>query len=274
MHYNALKKCKTMRIYLTILLLGLSTLLSGQTRSIDTINFNHALDSNLIVTEIEGYSGKSKYQSIDGGGFYFGQCITIAVGNKYDSTLLINVPVGSILRCRDTLVQDMIITKSFDLAISPRQKRGYLIYAMCGEVSDLGPHMDVFYDFGGMAEPNVIAIAQLIEQKDIQDKIGQYAMWAVRNNADTTKFMSYGASYEELQTVVNYITEVGLTTKLTEQIPHSIIEAKTIAEVVKEEETKDEFLINRLTLILLGACGVLLIYIGYLITRPRNKPIV
>jgi hypothetical protein len=90
----------------------------------------------------------------------------------------------------------MIITKSFELAIQRNHNQGYLIYAMCGEISDLGPHMNVFYDYGGMAEPNVIAIAQLIEKKDIQDKISQYTMWAVRNDADSTKLMSYGASYE------------------------------------------------------------------------------
>jgi hypothetical protein len=44
MYNNALKNCKNMRIYLTILLFGLSTLLSGQTQPIDTINFKHALD--------------------------------------------------------------------------------------------------------------------------------------------------------------------------------------------------------------------------------------
>jgi len=263
-----------MRIYLIILLLGIPTLLSSQIQSVDTITIKDALDSNFIVTQIEGYEGRSRYRSIDGGGFYFGQCITIAIGNKGDSTFFIKVPVGSILRCRDTLIQDMIITKSFDFALNPRQNRGYLIYAMCGEVSDLGPHMDVFYDFGGMAEPKVISIAQFIEKKDIQDKIGQYAMWAVRNNADTTKLMSYGASYEELQMVVNYITEVGLTTNLTEQILPSIINANPVAEVIEEEETKDDFEITTLTFILLGACGVLLMGVVYLGTTRKRKQIV
>ena len=135
-----------MRIYLTIFLFGLSELLSGQIQSSNTITLKHALDSNLIETEIEGYDGRSGYISIDGGGFYYGQCITIAIGNKRDSTFLISVPAGSIYWCRGTVVQDMIISKSFDLAIHRNHNQGYLIYAMYGEISDLGPHMNVFYD--------------------------------------------------------------------------------------------------------------------------------
>jgi len=264
-----------MRIYLTLLLFGLSNLLICQTRSFDTLDLKDALDSNLIEIEIEGYSGRSEYLPIDGSGFYFGQCITITIKSIEDPTVLINVPAGSILRCRDTLVQDMIVTRSFDLPLYRDRYQGYLIYAMCGEISDAGPRMNTFYDFGGMAEPDVVAIAQLIEKNNIQNKIGQYTMWAVRHDLGSKKLRQYGASYDELQMVVDHINEAGLSTKLTEQIPPSIIKAdlEIIEKDNLKEETNEEFEINKLTWLLLGACGVLLIGIVYLILRPNDKPI-
>lgn len=185
------------------------------------------------------------------------------------------MPVGSILRCRDTSVQDMIVTKSFDLAIYPFYNPGYLIYAMCGEISDAGPGRNKFYDYAGFAEPEVVKIANLIETKNIQDRLGQFTMWAVRNDADSTKLIHYGATQKDLQLVVKHINEAGLTTVLTEQISTTKNEIRPeIKEPTnkKVEETTDEFKVNTLTWILFELCGVLVILLVFFKIK-KNKNI-
>lgn len=266
-----------MKIYLTILLLGLAIISIGQAPLFDTITVKHALDSNLIELEIEGYYGKSDYKPIDGTGFYYGKCITTTFKNNVDSMLIVNMPVGSILECRDTTVQDMIVTRAFDLALHPNSESGYLIYAMCGEISDSGPGANIFYDHGGKAEADVVAIAQLIEDYNIQNKIGQYAMWAVRNNSDSAKLKSYGATFDELQMVSNHINDAGLKTKLTIQIPPivSVLDLENDDNVSAQADISvDEYSINKLSLLLFGACGILMLVVVYLLVKRRKQEIV
>ena len=265
-----------MKTPLILIIFGLiSSNLLGQNQQIDTLEIKTAIDSSFLKLEIEGFYGKSKYRSIDNTGFYYGKCITITFENISDSILIIKMPVGSILKCRDTTVQDMIVTKSFVLNLYPKYKVGYLIYAMCGEISDAGPSKGKFYDYGGLADPEVVRTAQLIQEKNIQDNIGQFTMWVVRNNADSAKLKRYGASDSNLQKIVNYLAELSIERKLTSQInPASeepIIQSVTKNEQENHEKT-NEFEVNTLTYILSIACGVLLVIIvTFLIRKKKNN---
>lgn len=245
--------------------------LIGANLKIDTIDIKNAIDSNSIKLEIEGFYGKNKYRSTDNTGFYFGQCITIVFENITDSILIIKMPIGSILRCRDTNVQDMIVTKSFVIKLYPKYKIGYLIYAMCGEISDSGPSRGKFYDFEGLAKLNVVKTAQLIEEKNIQNQLGQYTMWAVRNNADSNKLMNYGASYSDLKFIVDNLDELNIHVKLTKQIPPSTIELDEKEDVSMDEENSEEvneFEINKLSWLLMAICVVLALLI---VLKSRKK---
>lgn len=264
-----------MRILTIILLTFCTSTLFGQKTQQDPIKIQDALESNFLKLEIEGFYGKSKYKPIDYTGVYFGKCITIIFDNVSDSSLFVQMPVGSILKCRDTSVQDMIVTKSFIVKLYPKSKDGYLIYAMCGEISDASPTQGKFYDYGGLAEPDVVKIAQLIELKNIQNSLGQYTMWAVRNDLDSTTLIHYGASYSDLQSIVNSLYEVNISTKLTEQIEHTNTESN-VEEVLTSEVDKHELVnkyeINTLTWLLFGICGVLALLIALISIKKKNNP--
>lgn len=233
------------------------------------------IDSKQIEVEIEGYYGKSDFTPIDNSGFYYGQCVTMTFINKSDSVLKFNVPTGSILKCKDTLVQDMIITKSFFFTLNSKAR--CLVYAMCGEINDAGPTMKIFYNYGGMAERNVVNIAKIIDDKNLQNQLGQFMMWAVRNNADSTKLIEYGATNHELKLICEYINEVGIKTKLTDQFIK--IQPKNQLDESKEEisnnslgnNANDSFALNKLSLIIIGFSGFILFSLILIIFRLNKK---
>jgi hypothetical protein len=264
-----------MRTLLTLLILVTGYFnLFGQNQPTDAIEIKSAIDSSLINVEIEGFYGKSKFRPVDNTGSYFGQCITITIENETDSILIIEMPVGSILKCKDTTVQDMIITKQFALYLYPKRKKGFLMYAMCGEISDAAPGAGIFYDYGGLASSEVVKTAQMIQEKNIQNIIGQHTMWAVRNDADSTKLLHYGATLSSLQTIVNNLSEIDIETKLTSQIPP--LKDEPIIQTVQKRnnnviEKESDFELNTLSIILIGLCGILLITIIILVRKNKNN---
>jgi len=269
-----------MKIILTILLIIIIEPLIGQSPDLDTLELENALNKEFVEIEIEGYGGKSMFQSIDGGGAHFGQCITITLESITDSSIIINVPVGSILKCKDTTVQDMIVTKSFFAPLYSwytNYKVGYLFYAMCGEINDASPGQGNYFEYGGLAEPNVVSISKVIEKNNHQGIIGQWAMWAVRNEADTTKLMHYGATHADLQKVVELIHEAKLTTRLTEQLPQPTTSPQFDNNEEKENQNEvilpSEYAINKLVKVFILICGVLIILIVFIGFKRKNKPI-
>jgi hypothetical protein len=264
-----------MRTLLTLLILVTGYFnLFGQNQLTDTIEIKSAIDSSLIKIEIEGFYGKSKFRPVDNTGFYYGQCITITIENETDSIIIVEMPVGSILKCKDTTVQDMIVTKQFAINLYPKNKEGFLIYAMCGEISDAGPSAGIFYDYGGLASEEVVKTAKMIQEKNIQNIIGQHTMWAVRNDADSTKLLHYGATLSSLQTIVNNLSEINIETKLTSQVP--ALKDEPIIQTIQEKqnnviEKESDFEINTLSIILSALCGILLITIIVLVRKNKNN---
>lgn len=262
-----------MRKFLVISFAFVSSSLFAQPRIMDTIDLKFAIDSGFVETVIEGYYGKSEYQSIDGGGGYYGQCITMSLRPLVDSMFIVNCPVGSILKCRDTTVQDMIVTKSFYTTMFPEVNRKLLIYAMCGEISDRGPAAGIFYDHGGLAESDVITMASYNEKEYLQDRIGQYCIWSIRNHADSSKLISYGASYKDLKMVAEHIRRAGLSAVLLDQIPlvEEVVENVTnVPNEAAKEQLYGEYAINRLAIILMIICGTMLIFTTLLMLRRKN----
>ena len=99
-------------------------------------------------------------------------------------------------------------------------------------------------------------------------------MWAVRNDADSTKLLHYGATLSSLQTIVNNLSEINVETKLTSQIP--AFKNEPIIQTIQEKqndviEKESDFEINTLSIILIALCGTLLITIIVLVRKNKNN---
>ena len=178
-----------------------------------------AIAEKKIDLIIEGHYGydNSKYSPVDGTGVFNGKCIAFSVKSNYDSIVHLSIPVGAKLGCKDSTVQDMIITKSFELVLYPRRWKYVRIYAMCGEVDDRAPRKGIFYEYIGITDSSVVSIARAIEEKNLQNFIGQYCMWSVTDNANEAVLKYYGADSLATERVISTLNEVGLQVQLNTQ---------------------------------------------------------
>jgi hypothetical protein len=210
-------KITRMKIIYTLFITALISSMALSQRDLITKKKFDLKNSESVEIIIEGYSGYEEFQSIDGSGHYFGQCIAVSFENNVDTAFNINIPAGAILICDDSTVQNMIITKSFEIFLYPKEMSSYKIYAMCGEINDQSPRKGVYYNYGGLADSNIVAIAKVIEENNSQDYFGQHAMWATANNVNFKKLMIYGADSTSILKTLDLLEKAQVINKLTEE---------------------------------------------------------
>jgi hypothetical protein len=64
---------------------------------------------------------------------------------------------------------------------------------MCGQLHDDLPFVQSDYNFGGMADRNVVKLAKYLDEKYLQNMVGQHALWAYTDNADFKELKKYGS---------------------------------------------------------------------------------
>jgi len=148
----------------------------------DTLSILDAKLNRKLSVSIRGAYNPNKLQP-DLTSAHFGQCIDIKMKNMSDSIINVVLRCGTMLLSRDSSSQNMVVTKTLFYTLRPKEKITDRVYAMCGQLHKNSPDIYIRYDVGELADEPLLRLAQLIEKKDAQNKIGQYAVWAVTDNA-------------------------------------------------------------------------------------------
>ncbi len=147
----------------------------------DTLSFLAAKQSGKLLLSIRGAYNPNKPKPLISPNM--GECIDLRMKNNSDSVLYIRMSAGTILISQDSSVQDMIVTKAIVYTLQPKQKIRKSLFALCGELHRNAPDIYVNYEVGQMADPPMVRLAQVIEATGAQNKAGQYAVWALSDQA-------------------------------------------------------------------------------------------
>lgn len=253
-----------------------------------TINILDAIKKNFINYNSTGrWSGEDKSEYIDADGQYFGKSMLINLHNNSNDTIYIFIPEGLILVSEDTVVQDMVITKPIYALLKPKQTKKYPLYAMCSELHDKVPATFINYRVGKMADPNLVAIAKVINESFMQNVVGQDAVWAYMDNANIDELTQYGATTESLKLTMLLLEKAGVKTSLAKElnfIPKEEIKAEqdsTINKLTLELETSQRLMESQSTKFVLdpylvyAGLGIIVLLAGGIIalavTRAKSK---
>lgn len=200
----------------------------------DTLSILDAKLSRKLSVSIRGAYNPNKLQP-DLTSAHFGQCIDIKMKNMSDSIINVVLRCGTMLLSRDSSSQNMVVTKTLFYTLRPKEKITDRVYAMCGQLHKNSPDIYIRYDVGELADEPLLRLARLIEKKDAQNKIGQYAVWAVTDNATKNDL---GEDFATLAQSQALLREAKISANILGQQAVALAETPKNISVKKQENTK------------------------------------
>lgn len=180
-----------------------------------TMSFLEAQQKGLIELGFRGaFDMENQLHRIDNDGLHFGKCIFVYVNNLSKDDLTLNLDCGTQLFPEDTSIQTMIVTKEIICSLMPNDEFVANIYAMCGQIHDAAPTKYNLFKVGKLADEKTVKIAKYIETNQIQNLIGQDALWAYRDNATKHELINYGADSTTLRLTKEILYNLEITTDL------------------------------------------------------------
>lgn len=178
----------------------------GSPEKKDTLGLLSAKMTNRARVAIRGAYNPHRLQSNPVSSHY-GECMEVRIENITDSTLHLVLPCGTMLHSLDSSAQNMLVSETRYFTLAPRQKKYERINALCGELHKNAPDVYVNYEVGKLAPEPLLRLAQVIEANSAQNKVGQYAVWAVTDKATKNEL---GEDYELLQASQRLLTQAGI----------------------------------------------------------------
>ncbi|GAB4477857.1 MAG: hypothetical protein OHK0057_28100 [Thermoflexibacter sp.] len=209
----------------------------------DTLSVLDAKLSRKLSVSIRGAYNPNKLQP-DLTSAHFGQCIDIKMKNMSDSIINVVLRCGTMLLSRDSSSQNMVVTKTLFYTLRPKEKITDRVYAMCGQLHKNSPDIYIRYDVGELADEPLLRLARLIEKKDAQNKIGQYAVWAVTDNATKNDL---GEDFATLAQSQALLREAKISANILGQQAIAIVETPKNISSKKQEnpkKTKEETIVK------------------------------
>ncbi|SFF16467.1 hypothetical protein [Thermoflexibacter ruber] len=200
----------------------------------DTLSILDAKLSRKLSVSIRGAYNPNKLQP-DLTSAHFGQCIDIKMKNMSDSIINVVLRCGTMLLSRDSSSQNMVVTKTLFYTLRPKEKITDRVYAMCGQLHKNSPDIYIRYDVGELADEPLLRLARLIEKKDAQNKIGQYAVWAVTDNATKNDL---GEDFATLAQSQALLREAKISANILGQQAIAIVETPKNISSKKQENPK------------------------------------
>ncbi len=121
--------------------------------------------------------------NITGNDGHIGKCATLQTENTTTQTLDIDIDCGQKIQCSDSSAQNLIITQSEHVRLTPRRIVATAVYAMCINAHKASPGR-IAFRLGTMAQGALLRISQFIEKKKYQNSNAQSAVWTITDNLD------------------------------------------------------------------------------------------
>ncbi|MCU0389565.1 MAG: hypothetical protein MUE81_00455 [Thermoflexibacter sp.] len=210
----------------------------------DTLSILDAKLYGVLSVSIRGAYNPNKIQP-DLTSAHYGECIDIKMKNMSDSVINVVLKCGTMLLSRDSSSQNMVVTKTLFYRLKPKEKITDRVYAMCGQLHKNSPDIYIRYDVGDLADEPLLRLAQIIEKKGEQNKIGQYAVWAVTDGATKDDLGEDFATLAQSQSLlkeakINMNILGHQAVALNDEMPKSTQPKKT----EKQKQTKSQSIID------------------------------
>lgn len=173
-----------------VLLAAVLFITSSTSYSNISVSLSKAITNGWVQVDISGVDG------IEGDEFvsHYGACITATIVNTSGKTLELIIENGRMLSSVDSAVQQMVITKTRHMVLSPGHQQSELLFAMCAEAFDSSPDSDSKFVLGQMAKEKVRKMSEEIEKRNAQNSTGQSAMWVVTDDKEITNIIGNDVS--------------------------------------------------------------------------------
>ena len=202
---------------LVVSFIGLVTLSSNQAKAqSDYSLYDAAITYSYITVTIQGeYDGDSIFVNLaTGDGFFFGRCIEMTATSQVSSTLQITVNLGRQLICRESDIQNMVVTKEYIFTLSSYGTETFTVYAMCMNMYEDAPVAGIYYDLGPVVSGDAYTVVRQILDSDYQDAAGQCSLWAITDNADADYLRDYGATNDDINNAQGILHNAGVSYNL------------------------------------------------------------
>jgi hypothetical protein len=258
------------RIKIIIAVLSMTTVLPAIAQTENSkkpvvLPIAEAIEKKLLEFEISGASDPRTFNEVvDRNGDHFGKCMAIVMKSNIDSVILVKIDCGTELIPQDSTFQTMIVTKTVELPLYPRQTYATRFYAMCGQIHDAPPFLGSLYEVGGMADSNTVKLAQYFDKQFMQNMIGQHALWAYTDKADFKELEKYGADSLTIAMTTKILDDLSIKTNLNK--------GKNGKDTLPDNAINNTITINIIIVyIAAGILILLLITTSYLLLRKSKN---
>ena len=225
------------------------------------ITIQEAINKKMLELKIVGaYDPNLFFEVIDRDGVHFGKCMAVVLRSKIDSLIVVRLDDGIQLIPDDSSVQTMIVTKKALFPLYPNETYSTRFYAMCGEIHDDIPTIDMTFKIGELGNKRVVALAKYLDENYMQNMIGQHALWAITDQTNIAELKKYGADKASISKTNDILNKLKLVTKLNPE-----------QKSKKESETKIISMNLYYLYIGIGAIIILVITVTVLIFINRKQ---
>lgn len=147
----------------------------------------YELQAAVKLDYLTALSQKSIWSEVTGTAQgHTGKTMAMSLRNISNTDLTIQIPLGLVLEPSDTGVQNMIVTAPLLVTLRPHQSQSLEVYAMCIQKNDAGPDAKEKFTSRRMASDKLVQVANLIHELQVQDALGQSALWVVSDHQSIT----------------------------------------------------------------------------------------
>jgi hypothetical protein len=128
-----------------------------------------ALDQKLISVDLTGT-----------GNLFFRDAVAYNVENVGAKRLTLCFPAGTLLMPDDPGLQRLVLGETVIFSLDPGEVKQGTLFVFCTQSSKEAPPSGAMYTVGAEAEPDLLRLAQVIDQRSGKGRLGaQLAVWAV-----------------------------------------------------------------------------------------------
>lgn len=172
-----------------------------------SLNVKDAIANNLVLANWTGIKSSTptsrEYERTPS--------MQVDVQNKTATAIDLELDEGFFLVPVEQGYQQMLITQKIKIKLMPNERKEVALFAMCSQNKHSGPNSSLKYKLGDRAKGELLALAQLIAQKNYQNYAAQDAVWSFTDGISILDISSENTAIEnELQSFVANAMKVDL----------------------------------------------------------------
>lgn len=177
-----------------ILIFSLAIMASWAANADAPMDLQDAIKQGLATVTAKGQGGHT------------GKVLLLEVTNKQQKYVTINVPTGLQFQSVYDGEQDLVVTQGVQLVLGAGATKKIAVNAMCIQPSNSSPAIGSKFLVGSMAGDTLLKLAQYIAEHNLQDALGQSAVWTMVRNEGLENV--FGPDAKKLSDLVAFMSGI------------------------------------------------------------------